>query len=213
MARSRNPKSATTYRRRGPIREPYDVVLIVCEGKKTEPNYLRALRVAYGLSSVNVRIIPPPGNDPLTIVKFAIREMERDAEYNRAYCVFDRDQHATYDAALRRIQKHRCGESRIIAAIPSIPCFEVWILLHYQYSSAAYVQVGGTSACTLVIRDVQKYLPQYAKGHEVFSELSPTLDDALERAKRLERHNADTNSSNPATYMHHLVEYLIQLKR
>src|SRR4051812_2353181 len=111
MARSREPKPASAYRRGGPVREPYDVVLIACEGQKTEPNYLKAFQVVYGLSSVNVRILPPPGNDPLTIVEFAIKEMELDSEYNRAYCVFDRDQHGTYNQALRRIEEYNRGNT------------------------------------------------------------------------------------------------------
>src|ERR1700732_3973663 len=107
MRSARNPKLAGAYRRRGAIREPYDVVLIVCEGEKTEPNYLHGLRNAYNLSSVNVRIIPPPGSDPLSIVKFAIGELKRDPEYDRAYCVFDKDGHATFSAAVRRIRQSR----------------------------------------------------------------------------------------------------------
>ncbi len=35
----RNPRTAASYARRGPQRELYDVVLIVCEGAKTEPYY------------------------------------------------------------------------------------------------------------------------------------------------------------------------------
>jgi len=37
----RRPES---YRRLSPQREPYDYVLIVCEGEKTEPNYFYGLR-------------------------------------------------------------------------------------------------------------------------------------------------------------------------
>jgi len=49
MAKQRKGRTATEYVRRGPEREPYEYVIIVCEGKKTEPNYLNGLRVAYRL--------------------------------------------------------------------------------------------------------------------------------------------------------------------
>lgn len=32
----------TSFRRRVKHREPYDVILIVCEGSKTEPDYFKA---------------------------------------------------------------------------------------------------------------------------------------------------------------------------
>jgi hypothetical protein len=52
--RRRGPE---TYVRRGPTREPYDVVLIVCEGAKTEPNYFKRLKLAYRLSNANIHVL------------------------------------------------------------------------------------------------------------------------------------------------------------
>ncbi len=71
MARRQKPNAK--YQRRQPVRQPYDVVLIVCEGTKTEPSYINALRNSLGLSSLNIRVLQPPGNDPMSIVRFAIR--------------------------------------------------------------------------------------------------------------------------------------------
>jgi hypothetical protein len=201
------------FSRRDPVREPYDVVLIVCEGSKTEPNYLQGLRVARRLSSVNIRIVPPPGGDPLVIVNFAISQLEADAEYDRGYCVFDRDQHISFDAAIRRAARSELGREGRLIAIPSTPCFEVWVLLHYVYSTRAYASAGGISACDRVIRDVQQHFPLYTKGHRgVFAQLATNLNQAVINAHQLERHNSTTGTVNPATSMHHLVNYLITLK-
>jgi hypothetical protein len=201
------------FSRREPIREPYDVVLVTCEGSKTEPNYLEGLKVARRLSSVNIRIVRPPGNDPLKIVNFAITELEADPEYDRGYCVFDRNQHATFDAAIRRVTTSKLGKEGRLIAIPSTPCFEVWILLHYLYSASAYVAAGGASACERVIRDVQQHFPGYIKGHRsAFAELAARLNQAVIHAHRLELHNSTTGAVNPATSVHHLVNYLIALK-
>ena len=65
--------------RRGPKREPYDKVLIVCEGKKTEPNYLEML-------SANVEVVGFP---------VAIRKKRGDP-FDKVFCVFDKDQHTDY---------------------------------------------------------------------------------------------------------------------
>jgi hypothetical protein len=61
----RRSRAARSYRRRPAVREPYDVVLIVCEGEKTEPGYLQGLKNAYRLSSANITIVPGEGNDPV----------------------------------------------------------------------------------------------------------------------------------------------------
>lgn len=213
MRSAKNPRSARVYRRRRPTKEPYDVVLVVCEGAKTEPNYLRELRAIHKLSSVNVRIVPPPRTDPLGIVNFAIGELKRDPEYNRAYCVFDRNGHKTYAAALRRVTQSSFGATNRLIAIPSIPCFEVWLVLHYRYSDAPYTAVGGTSACDAVIRDLRNYLPYTKADTSIFTTLESRLCDARAHAMRLKTHNNATASDNPATDMHLLVEYLIALNK
>jgi hypothetical protein len=202
------------YRRRNPTREPYDVVLPVCEGSKTEPNYFKEARLAYQLSSLNIQIRQPPCNDPLTIVNFAIEQLTRDLDYNRAYCVFDRDQHASFDQAIRRAEESEVGTARRLFVIPSVPCFEIWILLHYRYTAGAYTAAGGQTACERLIREVRRHLANYEKGRTgVFAELSGMLNQALANAARLEKHNADTASLNPATRMHHLICYLRGLRQ
>jgi RloB-like protein len=209
----RQPKLASGYRRRSAIRDPYDIVLIACEGRKTEPNYFSGLRIAYGLSSVNIKILSPIEQNPVGLVKYAIDELERDSEYSRAYCVFDRNGHANFDAALGLAKGSKYGQEKRLITITSFPCFEIWILLHYCYSTAPYATSGGVSACERVIRDIQKYFPAYTKGREsVFSELANNMGQAIKYAAQLERHNAASKSSNPSTEIHCLVNYLVKLK-
>lgn len=109
MGAKKSGRSAKTFARRGPTREPYDVLLIVCEGTKTEPNYLIGLRNAYRLSNANIKILHASGTDPVTIVQFTQAEMAKD-QYDRAYCVFDRDGHQNYDEALRPKQEGQASD-------------------------------------------------------------------------------------------------------
>ncbi len=211
---ARRSRSANEYRRREPVREPYDVVLIVCEGEKTEPKYFKELRAAHSLSNANVIVAPPEhGNDPLSIARYAEHQLERSSDYNRVYCVFDRNGHATYAAALQKIKDSPHGKSGHLIAIPSVPCFEVWVLLHYEYTSAPFNAVGGKSSCDQVIKKVMGHCYKYHKGFAgVFEELVDRTDAAVTHAKRLETHNRETNSENPATDVHHLVTYLRGLR-
>ena len=204
---ARRTRDAESFRRRAPTREPYESVLIVCEGGKTEPNYFGSLRTLYRLSSANIRITPAVGTDPMSVVTFAEHEAAQD-DYDRIFCVFDRDEHATYNAALARIT-----ELDKFVAIASWPCFEVWILLHYRYSSAPIERAGKLSACDRAIREIRNHFPGYTKGSKgVFGELQPLLDEAIRHAHQLCHDNEQTGSVNPATNVQELVEFLIRLK-
>ena len=73
--------------------------LIVCEGTKTEPHYLRELLDDLGIRPQMVRIAPNDGVSPDRVVAHAEKLFEEDAvagdAYDLVYCVFDRDRHTT----------------------------------------------------------------------------------------------------------------------
>ncbi len=209
MGRERFPLS---YARRGPVREEYDTVLIVCEGSKTEPNYLNGLKSSYRLSSANIRVTNAPGTDPLTVVEYTESIMQAD-DFDRAFSVFDRDGHPNFDEAVRRVADSERGRSGTWQAITSTPCFEVWLMLHYGFSTAPIVQSRTKSAGDMAISELRKYLPDYAKGHTGIYEIVKEMTDAaIRNAVRLARHNQAADATNPATDMHLLVDYLRKLK-
>ena len=211
----RKPRPARAYRRKGATREPYAVVLIVCEGEKTEPNYLKGLQKAYQLSNANITIVPGDGNDPVSIVKYALETYRKaDDIFDRVFCVFDCDGHVNYQQALDRIATSSLGKKGKLEAITSVPCFELWILLHFVYSTAPFTASGGKSACEKVVGAVREHLPEYEKAMtDVFEKLQPNVDTAVTHAERLAEHNRDTDSENPATKVHELAKYLRELKR
>lgn len=201
-------RHARSYQRRGPQREPYDSVLIVCEGGKTEPQYLNGVKQAFKLSSANLRVTAADGTDPMSIVRFAQRMVADEGPYDRVYCVFDRDGHANFEQAIGLL--NQSGYRPII----SWPCFEIWVLLHFVYSSAPYNAVGNQSGCERVLRAVREHFAGYSKGHrEIYSALESRIEDAFKHAKRLAQHNVSTRSSNPSTAVHELVDYLRKLKK
>jgi hypothetical protein len=65
----------------------------------------------------------------------------------------------------------------------------------------------------MVIKEVKKHLPKYAKGYDsVFDDIEPRMDQAIKHAKQLSRHNDTVGSTNPATKVHTLVESLKNLR-
>lgn len=107
----RKERKAESLRRRQAMKAPYDVVLIVCEGGKTEPNYFNELKKAFRLSNANIKVCGR-GADPLSVVNFAIETFREEPEFDRVYCVFDRDRHTTYPAALDKIRHIRLSDLR-----------------------------------------------------------------------------------------------------
>lgn len=125
-------------KRRKAVRPPYDRVLIVCEGEKTEPNYFGEIRVAQRLSAAHVRVCHSAlGTEPQQIIEFAEAEFLKTRGFERVYVVFDRDEHRTYANAIAmataRDKTLRNDEGKLVPfeAAVSVPCFEAWLLMHF----------------------------------------------------------------------------------
>jgi hypothetical protein len=209
----RKERKVELLRRRRATKAPYDVILIVCEGAKTEPNYFTELKKAFRLSNANVRICGR-GSDPLSVVDFAIETFRREPEFDRVYCVFDRDRHTTYHAALDKVKQTRLSKGSKIFAIPSVPCFEFWLLLHFTYTTKPFDAPAGDSICFRVIKELKNHLPGYQKGdQDIFNKIHYKMDNAITNARHVEQFHQTSGSDNPFTLVYSLVEYLRDLKK
>lgn len=213
--------------RRSASRKPYDHVLIVCEGEKTEPFYFDEMRVFLDLNSANIKIDGSCDSSPKSAVEYAqdlfTKEKNRDGNYDRVFCVFDRDQHETFDHALGEIKsmntqlkKEKYSENNVFTAIRSIPAFEYWFLLHFTPSTKAYSPLGTKSVGDQVIDDLKVYLPDYKKtqkGIYKYSIEHNLLAGAKAHSKRIFELSKKTRDINPSTNVHELVEYLEELNK
>ena len=196
-------------RRPGPSREPYDRVLVVCEGAKTEPLYLDELLDYYKLSTANVEVMGT-GVDPLSLVNRAMErakhEKRRGDRFDRIYCVFDRNSHTNFSNA-----SHNAIQSGIRLA-RSWPCFEYWLLLHFQYTRKPYAPTDGRSASQNCVLDLRNHLEEYRKGRRgVFLTLLSRLGEATSNADRAMNECLKAGGQNPSTEFHELVKYLQSL--
>lgn len=213
----RNARAVEAHQRKKASRAPYQRVLIVCEGEKTEPLYFRCLRRHLGLHPANLVIADKKrGLDPQSLVAYALDELRKDPDFNDVYCVFDKDKHTTYQAALDRIGAVRLKSGTRLHAITSVPCFEVWILLHFEYTTKPFQTAAGDSNCALVVAELRKNgrIPGYEKGSaDIFQLLTDKLDDAVRHARQLDEYCAASGSDNPSTRVYKLVEYLKGLRQ
>lgn len=184
--------------RKAGSKRPYDRMLIVCEGAKTEVNYFSAIRREKRLPNADIAIVPSDyGTAPLQIVQYAIDKFKEDKRFDRVYAVFDRDDHDSYHNALAKAGAtdkkltNDAGAKVRFAAIPSVPNFELWILLHFRdvlapiHRDAVYAELKK-----------QAVYPTYTKNSPtVFSDTKARLPEATARAEKL-RENFDAHDGN-----------------
>jgi hypothetical protein len=208
----RKARAGAELQRKKSERERNKRYLIVCEGTKTEPHYLQALLDDLHIPPQMVRVAPNDGGSPDRVVAHALALYDEDVltgdAFDQVYCVFDRDQHTTFDSAVKRT-KDLTTAGRPLVAITSTPCFEVWLLLHFRYSDQPFHAAGRKSGGDHVVSAL-KTMPgfaKYGKGQKgVYGQLKDKLADALTHAEYLRRHGAATGSINPATDADELVK-------
>ncbi|MDX2152790.1 MAG: RloB family protein [Bryobacteraceae bacterium] len=196
-------------RRRRPVRDPYPRVLIVCEGKKTESGYFKDLHHQLRLP---IDLDIDAGGVPKTLVERAAarkKESERQSRRNRdstfrfdeIWCVFDVDEHPNLAEARNQASANQLG-----VAI-SNPCFELWVLLHFQDQRGHIHR-----------HEVQKLCREHMPGYDktlTFKVLESRTDAALQRAAELSRWQEERGEAgaNPSTGVHRLVERLLSVRR
>ena len=162
------------------------VILIVCEGQ-TEEAYFRTIKAHYRAPNTpNLKIVRDR-SDPVRAVEKGIRA-NKDGDFDHVFCVVDGDKPERTTHARKRIGK-RDGFDLIL----SIPCFEIWLLMHFDRSDAPF------AGCAEVCVRLKERLPDYVKGHHYdFTVIQPRIGDAIENARWL----ASLKLVNPATNVH-----------
>jgi len=208
-------RQRTRLERKQGRRQPGRRFLVVCEGKKTEPNYLKEMRDAMRIHAANLHVVHEGVTEPRQIVDAAWElflngnSSFRPKAADVVVAVFDRDEHLTYHDALNyaasldaKSPKNDDRRPVRFLAVPSNSCFELWALLHFKdqqtpiHRHDAFDQVRG-------------YLSDYDKGMKgLFAQTREHLPTALQRAYRLAE-RFDSRADGPWTGMYLLVHLLL----
>lgn len=182
------------------------LALIVCEDEKTEPNYFRALCAHLHINTASVRIPPNThGSAPISVVEFAAKKYRDDGGYDHTFCVFDKDEHESYERAIRAAEEYAADRHNPIPmrAITSVPCFEFWLLLHFEPVTRPMRR------CADVITQLSRHIPGYRKGADNnFDIVLPRTNDALRNARLVRAQQTAARASNPITNVDRLVVQL-----
>lgn len=201
-------------------REPYELILIVCEGSETEPNYFENLREDQNLSSVNVQITGDSGSDPMSVLNYAIEMYKERAKennpstiYDKVYCVIDRDSHVNFNNVVNKSRSYK-----YINLIKSYPSFEYWYICHFAYTRASICKSGNKSAGDNCVKALNshwkpKFNELYEKNNKsAYRKLSHLFDQALINSRSALSDAKSSGEMNPSTEVHLLVNYLLTLR-
>ena len=135
------PRKGRPLRRRVAVRPPKRTFLVFCEGTRTEPEYLQALKqepAVREVASVEIRIdMEASGAVPLTLVREATEARARNSQdqgdVDEVWCLFDVEwpqNHPNLDEAIDQ------AAQRDVRLAISNPCFELWLALHFDDQTA-----------------------------------------------------------------------------
>lgn len=172
--------------------------LIVCEGTKSEPNYLRHF------VSRRTKVI---GADRSTMKLVEETLRRRDlGTYDQVWLVFDKDDNEDFNEAILAAKKNN------FEVAWSNESFELWLCLHFIDLKSA---VSRNQYIEILEREIRKYNPTftYDKGADVMYDLLSAYGDenaAKRRASELrsQYQGQDYNSHNPCTTLDLLVNLL-----
>lgn len=206
------PQSKSTSRKLGK-KSPKFLIIAFCEGKNTEPEYLKSFARHYGNNLVKIEPIAPAGA-PLTIVQSAVaRKKQEDAKKKtdsfdglyEVWAVFDIDEHPNIPQAINMAKANNVN-----TAI-SNPCIEIWALLHFTFHQSCIHRHD-------LQRELAKYMASYQPNgsklidYELIKDKFTSAKTNAE--KQLVDHEAIGNFShyhgNPSTTFHKLLMRIIE---
>ena len=193
-------------------RKDKPVYLIITEGKnKTETLYLSNFQEQG--RPYSIRFVKAGSRTDVEYLYQAIldrwNELGLSGENeDRAFVIIDIDNDPI--KARKVCELIQSNQNERIDFIVSNPTFEFWILLHFKYSTKAFL--NGEA----VITELKKYIPDYKKNMDCYLKCGDKIEEALKNYNKLEKHYSDLKwpsvECNPRTDMGELMCLLSRWK-
>lgn len=165
-------------------------IKVFCDGV-TEEYYLQSIgdKIEHDTISFNIRSLPKRA-DQFNRVFEEIQSLLSDKkQYTLIFYILDMDtiyaqgKLQQYTEARDKCLHSRNANGRLFI-IETMPCFEFWLLLHYDFVTKPF------NCCDDVVRELKKHWPDYVKNskcaRQIYDKLQDSLDAAIERARSIE---------------------------
>ena len=185
-------------------------ILVVCEGRQTERNYILGLCDKHRINRANI-IVETGGSETsaLQLIQKAKERFSRDRDFDAVFVVCDHDAQdldpARAEASV--LLRSTSGQRFPIQLIITNPCFEFWLILHFEY-------VARPLTAQDAIELLREHVTDYDKAdRRIYEKVHTGLDRALVHATRLKEDLRQISASSPNTDMVSLVNALLGLRR
>lgn len=192
--------------------------LIVTEGERTEPLYLKGIqklienKIGGRIDVVEMPMINIVGQGASTEQLIEITEQlvkEAKVIYQNIWVVFDKDDFENFDQAIAD------GKAKGYHIAWSNQSFEYWLYLHFNYSDAALHRNDWKDKLDVIFKKLNLGEGTYRKNYENIYELVDIYDGVNTAIKNAKRRMAEFDSNkckpsefNPGTTMYLLMEQL-----
>lgn len=183
--------------------------LIVCEGKKTEPNYFEA-KIKSKPSDVIDADVEGKGRGTVSLIKKTIEIRDSgEKDYDRVWAVFDKDNFTDFNKAIKLAEKNN------IFCAWSNESFELWYYLHFQYLDTAITRQQYIGKLEREIRNRSndkkyKYEKNDPNTYNILQQYGKE-ENAISFARKLQENykgDSDYATHKPCTMVYKLVEEL-----
>ncbi len=189
---------------------------VFCEGEKTEPYYIRGYVDHFHSDKKNILLVEDTNkNTPVQLVGTAIQHKKSTTKNDVYWVVFDRESISKYSHELHLKARVLANKNNIQIGFSNV-CFEYWMLLHMEYSTACYDScsdlLGKSNLKKLLkARGIDNYDKGFAYLFNVLKEkggisiamsnADKAINSAIASAERGKEH---PHFLNPYTDVHHL---------
>ena len=153
-------------------------------------------------------IYPAENSSPRDVLKTAKDKNSID-DFDKVFCVFDKDTHDTYDEVVLKIT----NDKKLVkfTAVTSVPCFEFWLILHYKATAKPYYTSDKNKASKNALKDLQKIDPMYSKNNKnYFEAIVERTDIAIKNADIVSK---QVLGDDPSTKIPTLINEIKELSR
>ncbi|MDD6798554.1 MAG: RloB family protein [Clostridia bacterium] len=192
--------------------------LIVTEGKRTEPLYFMALKNAIDRKDggrykgkIDIQISGEASNT-LDLLERAQKYVSSSLnDIKHVWIVYDKDDFPkdNFDNTKKRCEALSSSGKTTYNALWSNECFELWLLLHFQYMDSNISRDKYFDKLSKHM--INSGLGEYNKTRtDIFECLRPRLSTAIDNARMLERKNLglEPSACTPGTMVHKIMEKL-----
>lgn len=184
----------------------------------TEKIYFEQLKELERIKDVVIKPELPSKSSKGGSYKKAINTAKSLVEegYNHVYCLIDFDTVLSENKLAEFTQELKETDSKKITVYINNPCFETWVLVHYEKTGKAYAD------CGTVGKAITKHLKDYCKNQEylrkknLYQTLRPHLEtDAISNAEFLENDRVAKGNNYPRAevFKFFLKEKIVKLKK